>query len=421
MNELKIVLAYSGGLDTSIIIPWLKEHYEHAKIYGICVNVGQHEDWDAIVKKGKASGAEDVVVRDVRAEFADDYLFPMLRAGAIYERKYLLGTSIARPLQAKYQVEYARSIGAHTLAHGCTGKGNDQIRFELAYRALAPDMKIIAPWRLWDIRSREQAIEYAQKHGIPLGNVNKQNIYSRDENIWHTSHEGGPLEDTWNRPEERMFQRTASAASAPDKAEEVVIAFEQSKPVSLNGEKMDLFSLIQKLNEIAGRHGVGRADVVETRLVGMKSRGVYETPAGTVLYEALSELEMITLDRDTLAMKNMLALKYAEEVYNGKWFNHFRRAMDGYMRECSRYVTGEVHLELYKGALHVIGRRSPYSLYIQDIASFGESSYDHADATGFVNLYGLNTGVQAMVRSSKEFEESEQTHLLKEMAHFSKK
>ncbi len=417
----KIVLAYSGGLDTSIIIPWLKEHYNNAAIYGICVNVGQCEDWDAIIAKGKASGAVDVVVRDVRNEFVEEYIFPMLRAGAVYERKYLLGTSIARPLQAKCQVEYARELGAASLAHGCTGKGNDQIRFELAYKALAPDCSIIAPWRMWNIRSREEAIEYAQRHGIPLGDVNKTNIYSRDENVWHTSHEGGLLENPWNRPEESMFLRSKAPSEVVDAEEELCIRFEQSRPVALNNKAMGLFELIETLNAVAGAHGIGRADIVETRLVGMKSRGVYETPAGTVLYEALSELEMITLDKDTLAMKNMLALKYAEEVYAGKWFNHFRKAMDAYMQEASRYVSGEARLVLHKGRVHVVGRKSEYSLYSEDIASFGESSYDHNDATGFINLYGLNTGMQAMVRADKAFKATEQTKLLKEMANFSKK
>ncbi len=418
----KAILAYSGGLDTSIIIPWLKDTYEDMEVYGVCVNVGQKEDWNGIIEKGKASGAIDVRVCDVREEFTEEYLFPMLRSGAIYEQKYLLGTSIARPLQAKCQVDYAREIGADTLVHGCTGKGNDQIRFELSYKALAPELDIIAPWRIWNISSREQAIDYAKKHNIPLGDIGKKNIYSRDENIWHTSHEGGILENTWDRPEESMFQRTSPLSEVPDVEEEIIITIEKAKPIALNGKTMSFLEILETLNDIAGKHGIGRADIVETRLVGMKSRGVYETPAGTVLYIAIRELEMMTLDQDTLMMKNQLSLKYAQEIYNGKWFNNFRRVMDAYMQEAARCITGEVRLVLYKGSAYVVGRRSPYSLYIEDIASFGESSYEHKDATGFISLYGLNTGVQAMVYNQDIItKDTSQTKLLKEMASFSEK
>ncbi|KGE73457.1 argininosuccinate synthase [Spirochaeta lutea] len=397
----KIALAYSGGLDTSIIIPWLKEHYGNPEIVGVCVNVGQQEDWDAMEEKAHASGASKLYIIDAREEFARDYLWPMLRAGAIYEGKYLLGTSIARPLQAKKQVEVALKEGADAVAHGCTGKGNDQVRFELTYKALAPQLQIIAPWRLWDIRSREQAIDYAQKHNIPIGNISKKNIYSRDWNIWHMSHEGGILENTWNRPENDMFQLTKSPKDAPDQETELTIEFEKGFPVGINGQKKAPLVLLEELNRIAGENGVGRTDLVETRLVGMKSRGVYETPAGTVLYKALRELEMITMDFDTLGLKNSMALRYADIVYAGKWFTHFRESMDAYMEQATRYCTGSVRLVLYKGGVTVVGRKSPYSLYLEDLASFGESAYDHRDATGFINLYGLSTGVQAIVHEKR--------------------
>ncbi|MFP4644722.1 MAG: argininosuccinate synthase [Spirochaetales bacterium] len=397
----KIVLAYSGGLDTSIIIPWLKEQYPGAEVVGVCTNVGQDEDWDGMEEKALASGASKLYVLDVREEFVSDYLWPMLRAGAVYEGKYLLGTSVARPLQAKKQVEVAIQEGADAVAHGCTGKGNDQVRFELTYKALAPHLEVIAPWRLWDIRSREQAIDYAKSKGIPIGDISKKNIYSRDWNVWHMSHEGGELEDTWERPRREMYQLSNDPRNAPDEEEEIVIDFEQGLPVSVNGENKSPIELLTVLNELGAKHGIGREDLVETRLVGMKSRGVYETPGGTILYKALRELEMITLDFDTLAMKNQLALRYADVVYAGKWFTHFRESMDAYMRQAATYVTGSVRVVLYKGNAMIAGRKSPYSLYIADLASFGESAYDHADATGFINLYGLSTGVAALVHDSR--------------------
>ncbi len=397
----KIVLAYSGGLDTSIIIPWLKENYPGAEVIGVCTDVGQDEDWDGMREKAHASGASKLIIRDVREELVRDFLFPMLRAGAVYETKYLLGTSIARPLQAKHQVDVALKEGADALAHGCTGKGNDQVRFELTYKALAPNLEVIAPWRLWDIQSREDAIDYARKRGIPLGNINKENIYSRDWNIWHMSHEGGELEDTWERPNEAMYQLTTSPKDAPDQETEITIDFEEGIPVAVDGERMEPLPLLKRLNELGARNGIGREDLVETRLVGMKSRGVYETPGGTLLHKALRELEMITLDFDTLGMKNQMALRYADLVYAGKWFTHFRESMDAYMETAARYVTGSVRLVLYKGNAMVAGRRSPYSLYIADLASFGESSYDQEDATGFINLYGLATGVQAIVHERR--------------------
>jgi argininosuccinate synthase len=401
----KIVLAYSGGLDTSIIIPWLKEHYDGAEIVGVCTNVGQDEDFDSMEERALASGASKLYIRDIREEFVTDYLFPMLRAGAIYEGKYLLGTSIARPLQAKHQVDVAIAEGADAVAHGCTGKGNDQVRFELAYKALAPSLKVIAPWRLWDITSREQAIEYAKAKGIPLNGISKTNIYSRDWNLWHMSHEGGELENTWTQPNEEMFRLTTSPRDAPDRETEIVIDFERAVPVAVNGKRLAPLEMISTLNELGATNGIGRTDLVETRLVGMKSRGVYETPGGTILFKALRELEMITLDFDTLSMKNQMALRYADIVYAGKWFTHFRESMDAYMEKASQYVTGSVRMVLYKGNAIVAGRKSDYSLYIEDLASFGESAYDHSDATGFINLYGLATGVGAIVHQHKPADE----------------
>ena len=401
----KIVLAYSGGLDTSIILTWLKENYDGAEVVAVCTNVGQDEDFENMEAKALASGASKLYIRDVREEFVTDYIFPMLRAGAIYEGKYLLGTSIARPLQAKHQVEVALEEGADAVAHGCTGKGNDQVRFELTYKALAPHLTVIAPWRIWDINSREQAIDYAKEHGIPLGDISKKNIYSRDWNLWHMSHEGGELENTWTRPNEEMYRLTKSPKDAPDKETEVAIDFERGLPVAVNGERMKPMALLDALNKLGAENGIGRTDLVETRLVGMKSRGVYETPGGTILFKALRELEMITLDFDTLSMKNQLALKYADNVYAGKWFTHFRESMDAYMEKAAEYITGSVSISLYKGNAIITGRKSPYSLYIEDLASFGESAYDHADATGFINLYGLATGVGAIVHKHKPSDE----------------
>lgn len=393
----KIVLAYSGGLDTSIIIPWLKENYEGADIVCMCSNVGQEEDWDQMEQKALSSGASKLYIRDVREEFAKDFLYPMLRAGAIYEGKYLLGTSVARPLQAKHQVEVALSEKADAVAHGCTGKGNDQVRFELTYKALGPHLQVIAPWRQWNIRSREDAIDYAKLHNVPLGNISKENIYSRDWNIWHMSHEGGDLEDPRNRPQESMLLLTKSPKDAPDVETEITLDFEEGVPVGINGENLPPLEILARLNKVGAANGIGRADLVETRLVGMKSRGVYETPAGTLLFSALRELEMITLDSETLNFKKMMGIRYGELVYAGKWFTTLRSSMDAFMSSACRYVTGSVKLALYKGNIIIGGRQSPYSLYIEDLASFGESSYDHHDATGFINLYGLATGVSAMV------------------------
>ena len=413
----KIVLAYSGGLDTSIIIPWLKENYRGAEVVAVCSDVGQDEDLSGLENKALKSGASKLYVLDVRREFVSDYLFPLLRAGAVYEGKYLLGTSIARPLQAKHQVAVALEEGADALSHGCTGKGNDQVRFELAYNALAPNLRVIAPWRIWDIRSREQAIEYAKAHDVPLGDISEKNIYSRDSNIWHISHEAGELEDLWNRPKEEMYLSVASPKDAPDREVELAIDFEHAMPVALDGEKLEPVELLARLNRMAAASGVGRADVVENRVVGMKSHGVYETPGGTVLYKALRELEALTLDADALHYKQVVALKYAELVYSGKWFSPLREALDEFMIKISEYVSGTVKAALYKGNIVVTGRKSPYSLYFKDLASFGEGVYDHKDAAGFINLYGLSTGIGALVRKGIENDTGE-APTLKEIARF---
>ena len=398
----KIVLAYSGGLDTSIIIPWLKENYKGAEVVAVCTDVGQNEDLTGLEQKARASGASKLYLVDLKREFTRDYLFPMLRSGAIYEGKYLLGTSIARPIQAKCQVEVALKEGADAVAHGCTGKGNDQVRFELAYKALAPQLTVIAPWRLWSIRSREEAIDYAKAHDIPIGSISKKNIYSRDVNVWHMSHEGGDLEDPWNRPQDTLFQLTKSPKDAPDKETEISLEFERGIPVALNGKRMEAFELLSAVNAVGAENGIGRSDVVENRRVGMKSRGVYETPGGTILYTALRELEMLTLDADTLHFKQSVAQTYADLVYGGKWFTPLRESLEAFMEKVSEHTTGSVRLVLYKGNIIIAGRASPYSLYLKDLASFGASSYDHADATGFINLYGLPALVASIVRGAKK-------------------
>ncbi len=416
----KIVLAYSGGLDTSIIIPWLKENYEGAEVVAVCANVGQDEDLSGLEKKALDSGASKLYLLDVREEFVRDYLFPLLRAGAVYEGKYLLGTSIARPLQAKHQVAVALEEGADTLAHGCTGKGNDQVRFELTYNALAPHLRVIAPWRVWDIRSREQAIEYAHTHNVPLGDISEKNIYSRDSNIWHISHEGGGLEDLWARPDEAMYLSTVSPKEAPDEETEVTLEFEKALPVALNGERLGPVTLLERLNRLASASGVGRSDVVENRVVGMKSHGVYETPGGTVLYRALRELEMITMDADALHYKQTVALEYADLVYSGKWFSVVREALESFMCRISEYVSGTIKMALYKGNIIITGRKSAYSLYFKDLASFGEGVYDHKDASGFINLYGLSTGVSAIVHKGISKDTGEAL-TIKEIARFHEK
>ena len=385
----KVALAYSGGLDTSIIIPWLKETYG-CEIVAICGDIGQGGDeLEGIVEKAKDSGASEVFVEDMREEFIRDYVWPMVRSGAVYEHKYLLGTSIARPLLAKRQVEIGLRTGCDALCHGATGKGNDQVRFELTYKALAPHLTVIAPWREWTISSREDAVDYAAAHNVPI-EASKEKIYSRDRNLWHLSHEGGELEDPANAPSEAVWMITRSPKDAPDSPAEVKLGFEKGTLVSVDGEKLGAAEMVEKLNGLGGLHGVGRVDLVENRFVGMKSRGCYETPGGTIILAAHRELESLTLDRATLHYKQKIALDYAELVYNGEWFTPLREALDGFINETQQTVTGEVTLRLYKGHVDVASRRSAYSLYSQDIASFTMGSdYDQKDAQGFINLIGL--------------------------------
>jgi argininosuccinate synthase len=391
----KVVLAYSGGLDTSVIVPWLVENYG-CEVVCFTADVGQAEELDGLEQKALASGASQLIVKDLREEFARDYIFPVLKAGAVYERHYLLGTSMARPVIAKHQVEAAHQVGADAVAHGATGKGNDQVRFELTVMALDPRLKIIAPWREWSIRSREDAIAYAQAHNVPI-TATLKSIYSRDRNLWHLSHEGGPLEDPWNEPDEGMFMLSASPQAAPDQPALVEIAFESGVPVALDGVKHSPASLIAALNVIGGQHAIGRVDMVEGRLVGMKSRGVYETPGGTILLAAHRELESLVLDKETIAFKDLVALKYAELVYNGMWFSPLREALAAFVDNTQGPVTGAVRLKLYKGNIIVAGRKSQFSLYREDFATFGqEDVYDQVDARGFIRLYGLPLKVRAL-------------------------
>ncbi len=392
----KVVLAYSGGLDTSCIVPWLRENYD-CEVIAFCADLGQEEELDGLEAKAIASGASKLYIRDLREEFLRDFVFPTLQAGAIYEREYLLGTSFARPLIAKHLVEIAEMEGADAISHGCTGKGNDQVRFELTVMALNPKLKTIAPWREWHIRSREDALAYAAKHNVPVA-ASEKKIYSRDRNIFHLSHEGGLLENPWNEPEGEMFQLSANPEDAPDTPEYVELGFEKGVPVSLNGEAMDAVSLFVKLNKIAGAHGVGRVDIVENRLVGMKSRGVYETPAGTVIHRAHQALESICLDKHTMHYKDFVAVKYAELVYNGMWYTRLREALDAFVQVTQEQVTGVVRMKLYKGNCTIAGRKSPYSLYREDYASFGEEDvYNQKDAEGFITLFGLPMKVEALL------------------------
>ena len=384
----KVVLAYSGGLDTSIIIPWLKENYGGCEVIAMIGDLGQKEDLEAARKKALATGASSAHIEDLREEFITEYVWPTLRAGAVYEHKYLLGTSFARPIIAKRQVEIAKKMGADALAHGCTGKGNDQVRFELAAKALAPELAIIAPWREWNIVSREEAIAYAQAHNVPVDQT-KKNIYSRDRNIWHLSHEGGVLEDPANAPEEAMWQWIVAPESAPDKATTVEIGFEEGIPVAVNGKKLAPLALIEELNEIAAANGVGRTELVENRLVGIKSRGAYETPGGTLLVMAHRELESLALDRETAHYQQILSLRYAEMVYYGMWFTPLREALDGFFASSQKRVTGSVGLTLRRGNVTVASRKSPYSLYRAGLASFTMTGYNPKDAEGFINLFAL--------------------------------
>jgi argininosuccinate synthase len=396
----KVVLAYSGGLDTSVIVPWLRENYD-CEVICFCANIGQgDQELEGLREKALASGASKVYVEDLRHEFAKDFLFPMVQSGAIYEKQYLLGTSVARPLIAKWQVAIAEVEGADAVAHGATGKGNDQVRFELTYKALNPTLKVIAPWREWDIRSREDALAYAKAHNVPVVHTEKS-IYSRDANLWHISHEGGILEDPACEPEESMFLFSTSPENAPDEPEVVKIDFEKGIPLTVNDVQLPPAMLIEKLNELGAKHGIGRVDLVENRLVGMKSRGVYETPGGAILYAAHRELESLCLDRDTSHYKEQIGVRYAELVYFGKWYHSLREALQSFVDKTQESVTGWVKLKLYKGNVIVVGRSSDNSLYREDFATFGqEDVYDQQDAVGFITLFGLQMKVKAMMEVS---------------------
>lgn len=391
----KVVLAYSGGLDTSVIVSWLKENYG-CEVICYTADVGQGEELSHLPEKAVATGASKIFIEDLTDEFAGEYLFKLLRSGAIYEGKYLLGTSIARPLIAQHMVKIAQQEGADAVAHGCTGKGNDQVRFELTVMALDPSLRVIAPWREWDITSREDALAYAEAHNIPVSSSLKS-IYSRDRNLWHLSHEGGILEDTWNEADEGMFQLSVSPEEAPDQPEYLELGFEDGFPVKLNGNSISPANLVKELNQIGGKHGIGRVDMVENRLVGMKSRGVYETPGGTILVAAHQDLESICLDRDTLHYKHLLAQRYAELVYNGQWFTPLREAMDAFVDVTQKHMTGTVKMKLYKGSATAVARKSPYSLYNEEFATFAQDSvYDQSDAAGFISLFGLPMRVAAI-------------------------
>lgn len=393
----KVVLAYSGGLDTSVIVPWLKNNYDNCEVICLTADLGQGEELSGLEEKAIRSGASKIYIRDLREEFLRDFVFPTMQAGAVYEREYLLGTSFARPLIAKHMVEVAEAEGADAVAHGATGKGNDQVRFELTVMALNPKLKVIAPWREWDIRSREDALAYAAEFNIPVAQTEKD-IYSRDRNLFHLSHEGGPLEDPWNEPDPKMYQLTVSPEEAPNTPEYIEIEFDKGDPVGVNGEHLSPVDLFIELNKLAGRHAIGRVDIVENRLVGMKSRGVYETPAGTLLLRAHQALESICLDKYTMHYKDFLAVKYAELVYNGMWYTRLREALDAFVRVTQEQVTGTVRLKLYKGNIIVAGRKSPYSLYREDYASFGaEDVYNQKDAIGFITLFGLPLKVEALL------------------------
>ena len=403
MAKEKVVLAYSGGLDTSIIIPWLKENYDY-DVIAVCGNVGQGKETEGLEERAKRSGALKLYIEDLRDEYVEDFIFPTLKAGAVYEGKYLLGTSHARPIIARRLVEIAKKEGAVAICHGATGKGNDQVRFELTIKALAPELKIIAPWRIWDIKSREDAVDYAEAHNIEIP-VTKKDLYSRDRNIWHISHEGMDLEDPANEPQlDNLLKLSVSPEKAPDEPTYITIGFKKGVPVSLDGKKMKARELVEKLNELGGKNGIGIADIVEDRLVGMKSRGVYETPGGTILYAALQELEYLCLDRDTQAFKRQAAIKFSELVYDGKWYPPLREALSAMVDSMEETVTGEVRMKLYKGSVTPAGAKSPYSLYNEDIASFGASHelYSHKDSEGFINLFGLPLKVRALMKKKED-------------------
>ena len=393
----KVVLAYSGGLDTSVIIPWLKENYDGCEVIAMCADVGQGDELNVVHDKALASGASKVYIEDLAKPFLEEYVWPTLKAGAVYEGKYLLGTSFARPIIAKALVEIAKKEGADAIAHGATGKGNDQVRFELTVKALAPELKIIAPWREWDIRSREDAIAYAEKHNIPVAKGNK--VYSMDRNIWHLSHEGSDLEDPWNAPKDSVYLVTKSPEAAPDVATYVEVEFEKGTPVAVDGVKMGAVELMVKLNELGAANGIGITDIVENRLVGMKSRGIYENPGGAILYYAHRELEYLTLDRALYHYKEQVAIRYGELVYDGMWFSQLREALDAFVNTTQQTVTGTVRLKLYKGNIMSAGSKSPYSLYSQEFVTFEEDEvYNQADAEGFINLFGLPLKVRALMQ-----------------------
>ena len=397
----KVVLAYSGVLDTSVIIPWLKENYNNCEVIAVTADLGQGDELDPVHDKALKSGASKCYILDLKEEFIADYVWPVVKAGAVYEKKYLLGTSFARPLIAKRLVEIAEKEGADAVAHGATGKGNDQVRFELSVKALAPQLAIIAPWREWSIRSREDAIDFAEAHNIPIP-VTKEHDYSMDRNMWHLSHEGSDLEDPWNAPKDALFIVTNTPETAPDKAEYVELEFEQGVPVAVNGKKMSPATIVENLNEIGIRNGVGICDMVENRLVGMKSRGVYETPGGSIIYYAHNELENLCLDRATMSYKQMVGIKYSELVYDGMWFSPLREALAAFVDETQKTVTGTVRLKLYKGNIISAGAKSPYSLYSQEYVTFGaDEVYNQADASGFINLFGLPLTVRALMKQGK--------------------
>ena len=397
----KVVLAYSGGLDTSVIIPWLKENYNNCEVIAVTADLGQGDELDPVHDKALKSGASKCYILDLKEEFIADYVWPVVKAGAVYEKKYLLGTSFARPLIAKRLVEIAEKEGADAVAHGATGKGNDQVGFELSVKALAPQLAIIAPWREWSIRSREDAIDFAEAHNIPIP-VTKEHDYSMDRNMWHLSHEGSDLEDPWNAPKDALFIVTNTPETAPDKAEYVELEFEQGVPVAVNGKKMSPATIVENLNEIGIRNGVGICDMVENRLVGMKSRGVYETPGGSIIYYAHNELENLCLDRATMSYKQMVGIKYSELVYDGMWFSPLREALAAFVDETQKTVTGTVRLKLYKGNIISAGAKSPYSLYSQEYVTFGaDEVYNQADASGFINLFGLPLTVRALMKQGK--------------------
>ena len=397
----KVVLAYSGGLDTSVIIPWLKENYDGCEVIAVCADLGQGDELDAVEQKAYKSGASKVFIKDLKREFIEQYIFPTLKAGAVYEDKYLLGTSFARPLIAKALVEIAKQEGADAIAHGATGKGNDQVRFELTVKALAPQLKIIAPWREWEFDSRTAEIEYAKKHDIPIAASNK--VYSQDRNIWHLSHEGSDLEDPWNAPKNEMFEISKAPENAPDKAEIVELEFERGIPVGVNGQKLGAVELVECLNEIGARNGVGIVDICENRLVGMKSRGIYECPAGAILVYAHRELEYLTLDRATYHFKQHVGVKYGELVYDGMWFCQLREALAAFVDSTQQTVSGTVRLKLYKGNIISAGSKSPYSLYSQEFVTFEHDDvYNQADAEGFINLFGLPLKVRALMMEAKK-------------------